>query len=182
MSPRGVLLYGPPASGKSTITRLLEESGEFRLFERLKVGAGRREGYRMTSQNALSRLRADGLILWENERYGATYAVDRPGLDAALAGPMVPVLHLGQLEAISAVTDAYPDGTWLTVELWADLVETEGRLQQRKDHDLQERLDAWAETLRLNRADLRQDTTHQSPPQTATEIRRRYLHLALGSD
>ena len=40
----GVLLYGPPAVGKDTITRHLERIGPFEQFRRLKCGPGRSTG------------------------------------------------------------------------------------------------------------------------------------------
>jgi hypothetical protein len=59
-----------------------------------------------------------GDIVWENERYGAVYLVDRPSLLAYLASH-VPVLHLGQADAVDAVTGRRPPwlGWWLTQRL-----------------------------------------------------------------
>ncbi|TQS03808.1 guanylate kinase, partial [Microbispora hainanensis] len=44
--PVGVVLYGPPASGKNTITAAMHRHDpRFRLLPKLKVGAGRADGY-----------------------------------------------------------------------------------------------------------------------------------------
>ena len=44
-----------------------------------------------------------------NHRYSATYAIDRSGLGAAPQAETIPVLHLGQPEAIDLTTEAtYP--------------------------------------------------------------------------
>lgn len=167
---RGVILYGPPASGKSTITAVLEESGEFALFKRLKVGQGNTTGYRMTTPEHLDQLRSTGEILWENHRYGATYAVDRHALDQALAASLIPILHLGQPEGIEAIADAYPAHMWLVVELWADLIDTEIRLQQRGTIDVAVRLDVWSQTPPLAAPDLWIDTTQEDPHTAAARI------------
>ncbi|MDO3687683.1 hypothetical protein [Micromonospora sp. C28ISP2-4] len=99
---RGVILYGPPAAGKDTITRALTDADPAdRLFRRLKAGPGRTAGYRMTTADKLKELRSRGEVAWENDRYGARYIVDRPALRRDLTD-YVPVVHLGQTEAVDA--------------------------------------------------------------------------------
>ncbi|MGH2941284.1 MAG: hypothetical protein ACRDLN_00705 [Solirubrobacteraceae bacterium] len=45
MPPIGVALYGPPASGKDTITRALTElDARYVHYLRLKAGSGRSDG------------------------------------------------------------------------------------------------------------------------------------------
>jgi guanylate kinase len=86
MRREAVVLYGPPASGKNVITEALSQSSpRYILFEKFKVGAGRQAGYRLTTTADIDRMRGLGLILYANERYGNTYAVDRPSLDALFA-------------------------------------------------------------------------------------------------
>jgi guanylate kinase len=52
---QGILLYGPPASGKDTITvELCELNQTYGAFERLKIGSGRTRGYRMGSADQLT--------------------------------------------------------------------------------------------------------------------------------
>jgi guanylate kinase len=110
----GVILYGPPASGKDTVTAALTQlDSAYALFEKLKVGHGRTGGYRPTSKAALNRLRRLGAIDYENERFGNVYAVDRPALDAAFADGTVPVVHMGQIAGVRALR-AYP-AEWLSV-------------------------------------------------------------------
>src|SRR5690242_16005293 len=115
---RGILLYGPPASGKDTITdQLCRLDERFMPFRRLKVGGGRTNGYRLTTHDALEALQARGDLLYTNSRYGATYAVDRAEITTITERDRVPILHLGQIAGINAVKDGYPL-PWLTVGLW----------------------------------------------------------------
>src|SRR5690348_7119604 len=97
---QGVILYGPPASGKDTITTALSElDSKYAQFARLKVGSGKSAGYRMGTAEQLRELEAAGDVVYANARYGNTYAIDRPGVDAAFAAG-VPVVHLGQVDGI----------------------------------------------------------------------------------
>ncbi|MEE1821240.1 HAD hydrolase-like protein [Streptomyces sp. BE20] len=146
---RGVILYGPPASGKDTVTRALSDiDPEFSLFSRVKVGPGRSAGYRMGTPEQLEELRASVAVVYENSRYDSVYVTDRPGLDEAFAHG-VPVMHLGQVDGVRAVLNGYP-AEWLTVLLWSPREVTEARSTGRGDADTPARLDAWDAT----RADL----------------------------
>lgn len=146
---RGVILYGPPAAGKDTITRSLTGlDPRFSLFSRVKVGPGRSAGYRMGTPEQLEELRATGAVVYENSRYDSTYVTDRSGLDAAFAAG-VPVMHLGQVDGVRAVLEGYP-AQWLTVLLWCPREVTETRSTGRGDVDTPARLAAWDAT----RADL----------------------------
>jgi guanylate kinase len=141
-----VILYGPPASGKDTITRALGDiSSTYRLFPRLKCGAGRTAGYRAVTVAALQRLRDDRLVIYENDRYGSTYAIDRPHLDMMLSEAKVPVIHIGQVQGITALR-RYP-ARWLTVLLWCSRAASTTRLRNRADSDVEARLRAWSQTV-----------------------------------
>ncbi|MER5642180.1 HAD family hydrolase [Kitasatospora sp. NPDC002227] len=142
---RGVILYGPPAAGKDTVTRALAALDPmFSLFSRVKVGPGRSAGYRMGTPEQLEELRAAGAVVYENSRYDSTYVTDRPGLDAAFAAG-VPVMHLGQVDGVRAVLDGYP-AQWLTILLWCPRKVTETRSTGRGDVDTPARLAAWDAT------------------------------------
>ncbi|MGQ0779175.1 MAG: hypothetical protein ACT4NY_32970 [Pseudonocardiales bacterium] len=98
MRYQGVILYGPPASGKDTVTRALTRMDSvFSHFPRLKVGGGRTAGYQLISPDEVSALRRRGEILYENTRYGNRYLVDRPRLIDVFENGLVPVVPLGQL-------------------------------------------------------------------------------------
>src|SRR6266508_44830 len=103
----GVILYGPPAAGKDSVGKALAQiSARYQHFARLKVGGGKTSGYRIISPADLDALRAAGEVVWENHVYGSTYAIDSSGLSSALNSG-IPVLHVGQAEAVSAVRHAF---------------------------------------------------------------------------
>ncbi|MQY19344.1 kinase [Nocardia macrotermitis] len=170
-----VILYGPPTSGKDTVTAALSTADSaYVLFRRLKVGAGRTATYRMTTAEHVAELAAAGDIIWKNERYNAVYIVDRPELVNIVAAQRVPILHLGQPEAISAVCAAMPEINWTVVELWCPRDVAERRIRDRDTGDVAERLTAWDSTVRLpaDLAELSIDTAVHSPTEAAEQIRK----------
>ncbi|MGL5819116.1 MAG: hypothetical protein ACRCYR_16240 [Phycicoccus sp.] len=136
----GVILYGPPASGKSTITRELEAlDPTFTLFRRLKAGGQLTPQYRNVSTHELDRLRACGEIVWENTNYGASYATDRAGLTKAMESGR-PVVHAGQPAAVAATTHAVDGAQWCVVVLDCLRVTAAARLVERGTIDIADRL------------------------------------------
>jgi guanylate kinase len=167
-----VLLYGPPAAGKDTITcHLTTISERYRHFQRLKVGGGRSKGYRLGAAADLKALRSAGDVVWENERYGATYVTDRPSLRALHRGA-IPVVHLGQLAAVAAVA-AELDGDAVTVWLWCPRDVAAARIRGRATGDTAARLDAWDSTEPFSAADLVIDTSRVVPARAAVLIHER---------
>src|SRR2546426_5290791 len=178
MRREAVVLYGPPASGKDAITKALSQSSpRYVLVEKFKAGAGRQAGYRLTTTADIARMRGLGLILYANERYGNTYAVDRPSLDALFARGLVPVVHMGQLAGIRALKTC--PAAWLSVLVWCPRGLAETRARERGTPDLAARLAAWDETAQdLQQVDpsdfsLRIRTDRQSPAEAAEAIRAR---------
>jgi guanylate kinase len=158
---RGLILYGAPATGKDTLTaELVSRDPRFAHFQRLKCGRGRTTGYRMISQEHADRLReTNGEILWENSRYGAAYFVDRSGIEDLWAVGRIPVIHLGQVEAVEALTSGLGAGvSWTVVELRCRPEILHDRIRSRATGDDTQRFAAAEQTLRLPRADLRIDT------------------------
>ncbi len=144
--PDGIVLYGPPAVGKDTVTAALTIlDGRYVHFDRLKAGSGRNAGYRRTSVGHLAQLHDRHLIVYTNERYGNIYAVDSPRLDEIITVGQVPVVHVGQVAGISALRTGYP-ARWLTVLLWCPRAVTRARLHERGSSDLEDRLRVWDET------------------------------------
>lgn len=178
MRYQGVILYGPPASGKDTVTRALTRMNHvFSHFLRLKVGGGRTAGYELISAAEASMLQRRGDILYENTRYGNRYLVDRPRLVGMFENGLVPVVHLGQVAGVRAVS-SYP-ANWLSVLLWCPRETTEQRVSARGSTDVDARLTAWDETWRgieqngIDGFDLHIDTDRQCPDDAA--------HLVLSS-
>ncbi|WP_082853971.1 MULTISPECIES: kinase [Nocardia] len=168
----GVLLYGPPASGKDTVTAALSRlDPQFQLFERLKDGPGRTTGYRMISPERFDQLRDSGDLIWTNTRYRARYAIDRSGLLQLLEAGRIPVVHAGQPEAISAVVAATPAVSWTVVALRVDRDAAISRIAARATGDFAERLAAWDETPSLTSPALTIDTTRTPPDAAASLIR-----------
>ncbi|MCQ9132861.1 phosphotransferase-like protein [Streptomyces hilarionis] len=176
MTPKqGVILYGPPASGKDTVTTALSElDTKYAQFARLKVGSGKSAGYRLGTAEQLHELEAAGDVLYANSRYGNTYAIDRPGVDATFAAG-VPVVHLGQVDGVRALVNGYP-ADWSAVLLWCSRETTEQRSVGRGDSDTAARLAAWdatREDLDTHPSmawDLTIDTTEASPQDAARLI------------
>ncbi|MBX6390585.1 MAG: guanylate kinase [Frankia sp.] len=145
MTGAAVLLYGPPGAGKDTITRELSRiSPAFTLFERLKAGPGRTAGYRRSTCQEIDELERAGQLLYRHSRYGAEYAIDRPGMARLLADGRTPVVHMGQITGIGAVT-RFP-AAWTLVLLWCPYDVTKVRCVARGDTDVDARLRAWEET------------------------------------
>jgi guanylate kinase len=176
MTGRGVVLYGPPAVGKDTVTGALSRlDPQYAQFQRLKVGSGRTVGYRVGTSEQLAQLRAAGDVVYENSRYGSTYVLDRPGLDAAFAVG-VPVAHLGQVAGVRTLMAGYP-AAWLIVLLWCSREVTEARSIARGDADTAARLAAWDATEQDLASDsvawdLTVDTAVTEPTDTARRVDR----------
>ena len=173
---RGVILYGPPAAGKDTVTRNLHElDSRFVLFPRLKAGSGRMEGYRITTDAEADSIVSSGAVIWENRRYGARYLIDRPYL-LRQAQRAYPVLHLGQVPAVSAVVRAAPELGWVVVSLWCPRNIAASRIRARATGDGDARLQAWDETEALPQCDLFINTNEV----TAGEAAKRIMQLVYG--
>src|SRR5690606_26008041 len=127
-------------------------------FRRLKAGPGRTAEYRSTTLQAIEELDASGDIVWRNDRYGAIYAVDRPTLLAQLADA-IPIVQLGQVDAITALIRATPGARWYVVELTCAREQAARRVAERGDVDRDERMSAWDDTEPAPRAAITIDTT-----------------------
>ncbi len=89
----------------------------------------------------------------------------------------IPVVHLGQVEAVKAVTGALST-RWVTVWLWCPRDVAAGRIAARGTGDAMARLRAWDETEPLPRADISVNTAEVSPAYAAGAIHSRVQSLA----
>ncbi|TNY38084.1 guanylate kinase [Thermomonospora catenispora] len=150
MTDQGVILYGPPTSGKDTITGELAELDErFALVPKLKAGTGRSTGYRIVTAAELEALRGMGRLAVETSRYGNIYAVDRHDIEAMTKTGRVPVVHMGNVADLRRLRSSV-SLNWTCVLLWISREVCAERSRGRGDADRPERLRAWDET----RADL----------------------------
>lgn len=168
---RAVILHGPPAAGKDTVTHALSAIDDrYKIFERLKVGSGRTDGYRMSTLQHVEDLRRTSNIIWENRRYGSLYVIDRESLKRDLRDHF-PVIHVGQVEAVRALVSS-ATANWLVVHLWCPRAVAEGRIIERGTGDVDARLRAWDETDPLTEADLSINTAEMQPGDAAALIDR----------
>ncbi|MEV6225367.1 kinase [Nocardia fluminea] len=123
----------------------------------------------MTNDAELDHLEEAGQIVWGNQRYGARYAIDRPGLDKLVSAGLIPVVHAGQPQVIDAVRSATPDLAWTVVQLTCDQVTAETRIIARQTGDVAERLAVRAATPTID-ADLTINTATMDPEEAAHRI------------
>ncbi|MET7459577.1 guanylate kinase [Nonomuraea sp. NPDC005501] len=176
---KGIVLYGPPASGKSTITAALTAlDPRFVLLRKLKAGDRRGTEYDFVTSEHLARLRAAGRLLAETHRYGNVYAIDRHQIEQSAQAGQMPVVHMGNIPDILRLAEA---GPWLPVLLWVPRDVCEQRSRQRGDGDTARRLSAWDETLLDLQAhdtglfSLRIRTDQTTPEDAARQIAHAYL-------
>jgi guanylate kinase len=95
--------------------------------------------------------------------------VDRSGLKEQFSDG-IPVLHLGQVDAIETVISATPACRWLVVDLWCSRDVAEQRISERGLRDLPDRMAAWDQTPHLEYPDLTFDTGIFDAIEVAREI------------
>lgn len=168
---RGLVLFGPPASGKDTVTAALAALDPAHVhFRPLKAGPGRISGYRMSTPGELDQLRERGEVVWTTRRYDAQYVVDAPELRALLDRGRVPVLHLAERGALDELAAQFPDVAWHVVALSCPREVAEQRIHARATGDAAARLAAYDAFHEPERVDQRVDTAELTPERAAAAI------------
>ncbi|MEV3927274.1 guanylate kinase [Actinomadura coerulea] len=148
MTGQGVILYGPPTSGKDTTTTALTRQAErYVLLRKFKYGTGRSTGYRQVSRAELDDLRRSGRLIVETHRYGNVYAVDRNDFTALLDDGRIPIVHMGNVADLERLR-AGVRLDWMSVLLWIPRTVCAQRSLHRGDVDTPDRLKAWDQTYR----------------------------------
>ncbi len=142
----GLVLYGPPASGKSSVASALGKQSGWCRYRLLKSGPSN-ESYRALSSQHQP--------IWQADKYGRTYAIDESGF-ADIPGGQSVVIELGEATAVEAVRRLPIE--WTVAHLWCPRSTAVDRMQARGDEDISDRLTAWDNTAPV-RADLVIDTS-----------------------
>lgn len=148
MTGQGVILYGPPTSGKdTTTTALIRQDERYVLLRKLKYGTGRSTGYRQVTRAELDDLRSTGHLVVETHRYGNVYAVDRNDITALVEEGRIPIVHMGNVADLERLR-AGVQLDWMSVLLWIPRTVCAERSPHRGDVDTPDRLEAWDQTYR----------------------------------
>ncbi|MHB8226697.1 nucleoside/nucleotide kinase family protein [Acidithiobacillus sp.] len=145
IQPKRILvLSGTPASGKDTITALMEQcsSGRYRFFKKHKGvpdvhGAmydPRNAAYHLTDQETFSRMAQEQRFLQHHERYGCGYGVSIDELEAHWACGQIPIIHNGRQENLPGL--ARGEHTLFSVLLLSGRLATRERILSRNGGDL----------------------------------------------
>lgn len=145
VDPQGLIIYGPPASGKTSIASALKSyTDKFVPFRKIKCGGTTSDEYRQADPAKIAALRNSRSIIYENSRYGNLYVVDKSEVDRIFAQSRIPIIHIGQIEGIRAIKSYH--AAWTSVLLWCSDKVSEERLHARGSQDVEERLSIWLET------------------------------------
>ncbi|RBQ21366.1 guanylate kinase [Spongiactinospora rosea] len=129
MKATGIILCGPPASGKSTITRALHDlDPRFVPVRNLVVGPHPADDHDQVTDEQVERLRRAGRIISDIRREGGRYAIDRHPIEHMTQAGLVPVIHVcgrPDVRRLSAL------GEWVRVLLWAPREVCHERLRRR---------------------------------------------------
>lgn len=127
----GILLAGPPGSGKRTVTFALASLRlSYAPFPALTVARQPSIHAAPTTQRYLEELRAWAQIFHEYTAEGATYAYDRERLSKLRTQGRIPVACVDDVDALPAFERE--DVDWLRILLWCPREEAERRLTRAR--------------------------------------------------
>lgn len=141
---RILVLSGTPASGKDTITALMEQygGGRYCFFKKHKGvpdvhGAmvdPRNAAYRLTDQETFLRMAQEQRFLQHHERYGCGYGVSIDELESHWACGQIPIIHNGRQENLPGLFRG--EHTLFSVLLLSGRLATRERILSRNGGDL----------------------------------------------
>jgi guanylate kinase len=135
-----LVLFGVPAVGKDTVTKVLEERGnQFEHFVKHKVGVLSKHGYTMITSSELVEYERAGRVVSKVERYGSVYVIDQPRLEKALAGDRIPVIHSASIDEVRTLVAI--GGIVVVLECSRDT--SVQRLAIRDRNTVAQRLEVW---------------------------------------
>ncbi len=137
-----VLLYGPPASGKDTITQLLQNRNNiFFHFKKHKVYPGDQQiqtknqlSYFHISMNRFLNMIANGEFLQFHWRYKSFYGVSKVLMDDSLSNGKIPIVHVGKIYDLLELTDVL-EAKLIIILVWETLDVISKRLKFRHKGD-----------------------------------------------
>ena len=134
---RVILLCGTPASGKDSITRMLQKDHpKFAFFRKHKVGDDAKPGdtYLYVSGAEFARMIAAGEFIQHHIRYNRQYGVSKSELNRLFELGLIPVIHVGKYENIRPLIES-DDFECICILLVASKEATRYRLSHRHPND-----------------------------------------------
>jgi len=130
MDIKVLLVAGPPASGKDTITEALTAlDSKYVLFKKHRTGVDSAK-YNTLSAGDFEQMKNDGAFVQAHYRYGRGYGVCKETLRDLVDANKLPIIHTGKIDNLLLLksTINYPCGTVLLWEERDVLIE---RIKQR---------------------------------------------------
>lgn len=128
--PRAILISGPPASGKDTLTRALGcIDPAYRMANKHKDSRAGSTHHIIVTPAAFDAMLEQGAFLQWHERYGRRYGLACRTVEDILAEGGFPIIHTGRLANLRMLQSVMPDA--VSVLLQAPLNVLTGRLSQR---------------------------------------------------
>jgi guanylate kinase len=159
-----ILLSGPPASGKDSVTNLLNERNtlfvNFLKHCGCDLSAEKRgmESYVNISVEEFKRMISNGDFIQYHKRYGRFYGVSKKLLNDYLNKGLVPVIHTGRIENLITLESKILNKVY-KILIWAKRDDIQQRLDKRQNGDIIEinkRLEAYdIEMLDLIKVDIK---------------------------
>ena len=150
-----ILLCGPPASGKDTITTLLARKNNiFRHFRKHRVpprenGKNNPPSYIRVSIDEYLTMIRDNEFVQFHQRYGRFYGVSRKTLEKHLRDGQIPIIHTGKVYDLMELDASFGNNS-AKILLWESKENIRERLKLRHPGDpreIQRRLQSYDDEI-----------------------------------